>query len=427
MHEDLTPYTLIKAVHLAGGEMLSDHSPARESEAAVDMAVAFRDNLPRVLADEDQPRLLFQPIVDMQRGLIVGYEALSRFSGPPVAPPDQWFGAAASAGLSLELELRVLRRAIEARRTLPPNCFLSVNLTPELLAAPEVIEEIANSGDASSLVLEITEHAEVADYQRLSDAVARLRALGCRLAVDDAGAGYASLQHILALRPDFVKLDRSLIADIDRDEAKLAVVEMLGAFAGRIDAWVLAEGVERTGELDALARLEVPLAQGYLFGRPADGWLPLSHELSARMRTRAEASQMLDRVLPLLEEWPALSASAPAEEIREILADASTPMLPVLDLYGRPVGLIDREAARNGVSIPRPALTVKTTSEVGDVALRALTRPEASRFDPLVCCDDRGVYLGVVRMERIMVALASRSTKAASAGHSLHSLERKAG
>jgi hypothetical protein len=144
----------------------------------------------------------------------------------------------------------------------------------------------------------------LADYPTLVAAVAELRLRDAKLAVDDAGTGYAGLQHLMVLRPDLVKLDRALVAGCDRDPAKAALIEMLGRFTGQLDAWVLAEGVERTAELESLIRLRVPLAQGYLLGRPAEPWATLPGELAATIRDRQTAQTFQDSVVGLTVDAP---------------------------------------------------------------------------------------------------------------------------
>ena len=213
-------------------------------------------------------RMDFQPIIDTARGTVVGYESLARFSGPPHATPDRWFAVARAAGIGAELEARALRTALEARSALPPNCFLSVNVGPDALLAAPVAAVFAGAGDLRGVVVEITEQVAVTCYDALITAIAPVRTAGALLAVDDAGAGFASLKHITVLRPDFVKVDRDLVAGIDADETKAAVVEALGMITSRLDAWLIAEGVETTAELDRLLSLRVPLVQGYGLGRP---------------------------------------------------------------------------------------------------------------------------------------------------------------
>jgi len=227
----------------------------------------WRAAIERALGDATPPVLAFQPIADLTRGVVVGYEALARFAGPPVAPPDQWFRAAVELGNG-PLEARVITDALASRDALPPGCFLSVNVSPDVLLSPAVSAAFATGGALDRLVVELTEHAATTDFAALVARLWRLRELGAYIAIDDAGSGYSGLTRLLEVRPSFVKLDRGLVVDIDRDPAKRALVETIGTLAGRIDAWIIAEGIERLGELEELVRLGVPLGQGYLLGRP---------------------------------------------------------------------------------------------------------------------------------------------------------------
>jgi EAL domain-containing protein (putative c-di-GMP-specific phosphodiesterase class I) len=140
-------------------------------------------------------------VVDLQRGTGAGYEALSRFAGPPDAGPDVWFEAAGRLGLGAELDARVLERVVGLRQELPPNCFLTVNLDPNHLVTEPVQRALAAAPSLAGVVVELTEHRPVADYPTLVAAVAELRLGDAKLAVDDAGAGYAGLQHLMLLRP----------------------------------------------------------------------------------------------------------------------------------------------------------------------------------------------------------------------------------
>lgn len=221
-----------------------------------------------VLADPGQPRLVFQPIVDLARGVVTGYECLARFDSEPYRTPDQWFAAAWRLDRGAELEALVVQRALAARDRLPPGTFLTVNITPSALQR-DAVRRVVAGRDLRRLVLELTEHDAFGDEDALRDALAGLRAQGALVALDDAGSGYAGLQQLLAVRPDIVKLDRSLVQDVDQDEAKLALVEMVGVLSGRLDAWLLAEGIETAAELEVFQRLGVPLGQGWHLGVPA--------------------------------------------------------------------------------------------------------------------------------------------------------------
>ena len=199
-------------------------------------------------------RSVYQPIVELSRCTVAGFEALTRFDVGPPGGPDMWFATAHEHGVAAELEATTLRAALAMRAALPPNTFMTVNVEPESLSSPRVMAIFAETASLSGLVVEITEHRPLADPQRVQWALERLRGQGALIAVDDAGSGYAGLQQILTLRPNILKLDRALVEGVDRDETKAALVEMFGIFANRVDAWLLVEGIETIGE----ARHAVP-------------------------------------------------------------------------------------------------------------------------------------------------------------------------
>jgi PAS domain S-box-containing protein len=230
---------------------------------------ALRDQLVRVQAalQGDCLRPVFQPIVNIRTNQTNGWEALSRFDRAPYRPPDQWFAEADAVGLGSQLEIHAIRAALAKSGALPAGAFLSVNVSPDTLLTSEFSAVVAGL-DGTRLVVEVTEHAAVEDYELLKRAIDRLRLNGVRLAIDDAGAGFASLKHIVKLLPEFVKLDLFLIRNIDSDPAKRALTSALVAFGGQIGSRLIAEGVESAGELRALAELGIDDAQGYHLGRP---------------------------------------------------------------------------------------------------------------------------------------------------------------
>lgn len=208
----------------------------------------------------------FQAIVDLWDGSVVGHEALTRFKDG--RPPNSVFDVAARAGLGVELETACLHASIEASRHLPPNGYLSLNASPELVVSGRLGPILA--GVTRPIVLEITEHVEIDDYPALRGELKRLGST-VRLAVDDAGAGYASFRHILELAPDFVKIDLDLVRGVDAEPARQALIAGMGYFAVKRKLRLVAEGIETRKELDALQALAVPYGQGYLLGRPRDG------------------------------------------------------------------------------------------------------------------------------------------------------------
>ena len=232
-----------------------------------------RESRIRRALDEDLLRTVFQPICTLA-GSTVGAEALARFRGPPPRGPLRWFAEAEEVGLLRDLELVAVRSALAALPELPDNVFLSVNVSPGTLATAGFLHLIAGS-DGARVVVEITEHARIHDYESLSEALDAVREFGVRVAIDDAGAGFASLRHILRLEPEFIKLDRTLIDGIESDRSRQALAAGLISFAEKIDATIVAEGIEGPAEVDALAELGVRYGQGFFFARPAPLPLPL--------------------------------------------------------------------------------------------------------------------------------------------------------
>lgn len=211
----------------------------------------------------------FQPIVDLQTGRVVGHEALTRFADG--TRPDLVFELASTAGLGVDLEVATIAAAIRASACLPPGTFLGLNASPQLLDGFDLRVPI---GDADRpVVLEITEHAVIEDYDKVRRQVALLGA-NVTLAVDDAGAGYASLRHILELAPRKVKVDIGLVRGIDSDPARQALIAGLGFFALKGNIQLVAEGIETAAELTTLRSLGVHEGQGYLLGRPLPGLEP---------------------------------------------------------------------------------------------------------------------------------------------------------
>jgi EAL domain-containing protein (putative c-di-GMP-specific phosphodiesterase class I) len=209
-----------------------------------------------------------QPIVEILTGRVLGVEALARFPGE-FGPPDVVFAAAHAAGVGRELEQLAVRRALKILPLLGRDQYLSVNLDPAV--ALDLVGRNAHRDDIdfSRIVLEITEHSAVANYAELRSELAAARARGLRIAIDDAGAGYASLQHIVELTPDIIKIDRALVDGLARDTGRRTVAGAFLSLARGVNATVVAEGVEDHADLEAAALMGIEAAQGYLFARPS--------------------------------------------------------------------------------------------------------------------------------------------------------------
>ena len=380
---------------------MSAPAAGRPSSAADPVTVQAWEELLAAACRGEGLSAAYQPIVDTARGTVVGYEALARFPGFTEKNPEAWFSAARAHGRSAELEAAALRIALAARSTLPPNTFLTLNVSPELLPAEEIRSVWRDEGNLGGLVIELTEQTPIDSYVGLEPDLNQLRAAGALIAVDDAGAGYAGLRHLLSLRPSLIKIDRELIQDVDRDEAKRALIEMLGIFAGRVDAWILAEGVERVEELDALVSLGVPLVQGYYLARPATPWAGIDLDLAHRLASRPPATHKAV-IRDVLEAATTATTAAHAAA-----AFAENPLLESVVLIGdhlRPVSVLNPVAA--GLGVVSPGMRVNLDTPLSEALARSMTRAPTSRFEPLLVTDNAGRYAGVARMERMITALA---------------------
>lgn len=220
------------------------------------------------ILDGDAPSIVYQPIFHLAENTIVGFESLSRFTASPLRSPDIWFNEAAKVGLGVALETKAIRTALHGLKYLPDSVYVAVNTSPETILSG-TIASVFNDMPLTRLVLEITEHALIDRYEDIAAAIRPLRERGLRIAVDDAGAGYASFRHILNLAPDIIKLDISLTRNIDTDRSRRALAAAITRFAEETGSKIVAEGVETACELHVLQDIGINKAQGYLLGKPA--------------------------------------------------------------------------------------------------------------------------------------------------------------
>jgi EAL domain-containing protein (putative c-di-GMP-specific phosphodiesterase class I) len=209
--------------------------------------------------------IVFQPIVNLSTGRIVGLEALTRFSAEPLQAPHTWFTDAERAGLRTDLEVVTSASAIRRLDELPASAYLSINVSPEALFS---YQRLLREAPPDRLVIEITEHAAIEDYAAVSELVEALRRERVRIAVDDVGAGFASLRHALQLEPHFIKLDISLTQGIENDRSRRALAAGLVGFASELGAAVIAEGIESSQQLQTLRGLGVHFGQGFHLAAP---------------------------------------------------------------------------------------------------------------------------------------------------------------
>jgi EAL domain-containing protein (putative c-di-GMP-specific phosphodiesterase class I) len=255
--------SLMRAVSAIVSELIEDEQKTRLAR------IESEERIRSLFATDSQSALsmVYQPIYHVPDQRIVGFEALARFNAEPKRSPDQWFAEAAKVDLGVSLELMAAAAALRGLDHLPNNTYIAVNFSPETIldtALPNVLAGFP----LDRAVIEVTEHAVTTCYAEIAAALAPFRAQGLRLAVDDAGAGYASFRHILSLAPDIIKLDVSLTRDIDTDMARRSLAQALIGFANATGSKIVAEGVERADELAVLRGLGVNKAQGYFIGKP---------------------------------------------------------------------------------------------------------------------------------------------------------------
>jgi EAL domain-containing protein (putative c-di-GMP-specific phosphodiesterase class I) len=357
----------------------------------------------KILAGMAEARLAYQPVVDLDRGEVVGYEALARF-GNGHRTPGPWFAAAEHIGRRAELEATLLQQALTARHTVPGNRWLAINVSPGLLLGGPVWSTLLDAGDLSGVVLELTEHEHVENLVRLRRRLDAVRERGGVLALDDVGAGWSGLQQVVELRPEIVKIDRSLVARLHEDPARMAVAELLSSFTERVGGTLLAEGVEQLDELSTLLSIDVHLGQGYLLGRPQFGWPEVPPDAATMLASRSRAER---QVGSLLVEVPTAPNVAAVGFLGAELPDVAL----LLDSSHAVEFIWLRNHAGEGPSgWTRPVTSIPTTTTLRAALCRAMERAVSFRLDPLVCARADGSVAGVVSIDALVSALVVSAT-----------------
>ena len=248
---------------------------ALTAEEALQERRALRTAVDVVLSGAGRHPVL-QPIIDLTTGRVFAAEGLTRFTAAsPAQPgasavrsPAQWFDDASRLELREDLDLATAEAVLDLLHTVPEDVAVTINLAPATLVSERVVDLLAGR-ELHRIVVEITEHARVDDYGALAAALRPYRDRGLRLAVDDAGAGYASLCHVLSVDPDLVKIDMALTRGADTDIARRTLLSALAAFADGVGCRLIAEGVETDAELATIADCGISLVQGYLLAPPS--------------------------------------------------------------------------------------------------------------------------------------------------------------
>jgi EAL domain-containing protein (putative c-di-GMP-specific phosphodiesterase class I) len=265
--------------------------PAQETLSAAELSRAH-NAIARLIAGEGLT-MAVQPIAEIRTGSVHAYEALARFAqGDPDKGPLPWFALAEQLGQRDALERACLRKALDLFGHRPRGTRLSVNLSAPVLLDPLTLHMLLEAGERhedalQGLIVEITEETLVRGELQLASAFEPLRAQGAQLAVDDMGAGYSGLRQIVAVRPSYLKLDRSLVCDIDHDTDRAALVGALVGYAAQVGGLLVAEGIESPAELRRLRELGVPLGQGFHLGRPEASWAGAGAKVPAGLSAAA--------------------------------------------------------------------------------------------------------------------------------------------
>lgn len=344
-----------------------------------------RDAPRRVLEDESLLRVVVQPVLDLVGGTVAGWEVLSRPVPELGTDPRALFDDAERAGLAADLHAVALRAALALRATAPPDTFLTINIDPRSIVEAAVRRTMQEAGDLHGVFVELTEQDWPDDDTAVLHEVRSLREQGALIAMDDVGAGYSGLARMLQVRPQLIKLDRDLIADLGQDPAARALVRAVGELAASLDAWLLVEGVEREDQLAAAVHEGVPLGQGYLLGRPEAPWPVVD---SGPLRRLVSVLSLDDAVVSLLR---------PPESFPVVRDDT-----------GRPVRVGHRQP--DGSLWHHPVLTMAPSTPVTEALERALTRCPADRFSPVLVTSREGTLLGVVLVEDLVAAVTRPRT-----------------
>ncbi len=332
-----------------------------------------------LLADPDDLTLVFQPVVDLAGATVAGYEALARFPG--TAGPDVWFAAAEDAGLAADVDALLVHKALARLPVMPAGTFLLVRLRASVLGSRPVQEAFATRPRLDGLVLEVDPGAGSDDPETSDRTTAALRARGATLALT-ATVRRGGSDEV----PDLVVVDRAAVLALAED----AVPPRAVPGAPRL----LADGIDIASDLSPALRSGAALARGWLFGVPAARPEPLSSEVTELVRTHRARLRRADPVLPLV--LPVRTAPAPAS--------GPAPVVEV-DADGLPLGLL--LSAGPAGSAWRKPVTVQAlpSAGVGDTLRFALRRPAEHRYDPVLCIDEAGRPLGLLRVADLVRAV----------------------
>lgn len=355
-------------------------------------------------------RAAFTPIADLRRAAVAGYEVLLGFPDEAALTPRAWSLPADPPDAAGEIEACVLKLALEQRLLLPPGPTLQVTLSHRALCSPPVLRVLAEAGDLDDVVLVTDAPRRIDEVVVLERALTGARRAGAVLAIETCGGGFETLQLMSRVRAEYVRVDPVLLNGLAADDAKVVALEGLVRLSARAGTYVVAEGATLPEDLAVAMGLGVTLAMGPLFGcafaEPAALAQPGVDAIRAGAREKLRHSDLHG----LIETVPALPLEAPLDTVADVfLSDPGHDHLVLLDDDFRPVKLVERTALLRAEPFERKASCVTAATPVGAAARQAVGRAATDRFLPLVCCDARGRYVGLVRVDGLLEALSEEA------------------
>ncbi|MDT8902152.1 EAL domain-containing protein [Anaeroselena agilis] len=374
---------------------------------------------------------VFQPIVSLTDGSVIGYEALSRGPrGSMLERPDALFSAAAEGDLIWELEYLCRTKALEKAKDIVASKMLFINVDPKIIddhrfqkgLTRELLQNYC--AETGNIIFEITEKTAISDYRSFCRILENYKSQGYRIAIDDTGAGYSGLKTLAQTRPHFIKVDMDLVRDIDKDGLKQAMMKALRDISAMTGSQIIAEGIETRDELAALIAIGIPYGQGFFLQKPAFAFVDIApgirETIAGIYRGNTGDRRRNPRAVPVGEIVPQGPAIAPGMQVGRVLDYfAGSPQiqgLPVVD-GGVPVGLVmkndlfARLAGNYGKALymnrpvrllmNRQPLVVGHATPLGVVAERALARAENNVYDHILV-EREGKYYGAVPVKLLL-------------------------
>lgn len=379
---------------------------------------------------------VFQPIVSLADGGVIGYEALSRGpQGSTLERPDALFSAAAEGDLTWELEYLCRTKALEKAKGIIASKMLFINVDPQIIndrrfqkgLTRELLQNYC--AETGNVIFEITEKTAISDYKSFCRILDNYKSQGYRIAIDDTGAGYSGLKTLAETRPHFIKVDMALVRDIDKDGLKQAMMKALRDISLITGSQIIAEGIETRDELETIISIGIPYGQGFYLQKPAPAFVDIApdiRETIIAINRGKSGDQRSPHAVPVGEIARPVPDIAPETTVGQVLDYfASQPQvqgLPVVD-EGQAVGLVMKNelmaslAGNYGKALymnrpisllmNRRPLVVDCATPLCAVAERALARLEGNVYDHILVARE-GKYCGAVSVKRLLEKLAGR-------------------